>query len=66
MSWTTATRGSALWTVRWRDGTVTFMLAYLADAERPWSDIPGVAVIGGVIGIVIVVAAIRAMMKKGK
>jgi hypothetical protein len=42
---------------------VTYMLAQLATPERPWSEIPGVAVIGGIIGIVIVIAAIRAMMK---
>jgi hypothetical protein len=42
------------------------MLMQLAAAERPWTDIPGVAFVGGAIGIVIVVAAIRAMFKKGK
>jgi hypothetical protein len=43
------------------------MLGVLAEAApRPWTDIPGVAVVGGAIGIVIVIAAIRAMLKKGK
>jgi hypothetical protein len=35
-----------------------------AAAPRPWSDIPGVAVVGGVIGIVIVIAAIREMIRR--
>jgi hypothetical protein len=43
------------------------MLAHLAEnAPRPWTDIPGVAFVGGAVGIVIVIAAIRAMFKKGK
>jgi hypothetical protein len=43
------------------------MLVLLAEAApRPWTDIPGVAVVGGAVGIVIVIAAIRAMLKKGK
>jgi hypothetical protein len=43
------------------------MLEVLAQsAPRPWTDIPGVAVFGGVVGIIIVIAAIRAMFKKGK
>ena len=43
---------------------MTGMLGGLAASERSWSDIPGVAIIGGIIGIVIVIAAIRAMVKK--
>lgn len=55
------------WTRYIEDGTVATMLAYLAQAApRPWTDIPGVAIVGGAIGIIIVVAAIRAMTKKGK
>jgi hypothetical protein len=41
------------------------MLAPLADAAtRPWTDIPAVAFVGGAIGIVIVIAAIREILKK--
>jgi hypothetical protein len=43
------------------------MLVHLAgSAPRPWTDIPGVAVVGGTIGIVVIIAAIRAMIKKDK
>ena len=41
------------------------MLDQLAQAApRPWTDIPGVAVVGGVIGIIIVIAAIREMLRR--
>ena len=43
---------------------MTGMLAELAAPERPWTDIPAVGWIGGVIGIVIIWAAIRALVKK--
>jgi hypothetical protein len=33
-------------------------------AERDWTQIPGVQVVGGVIGILLVIAAIRAMFGK--
>jgi hypothetical protein len=37
------------------------------SAPRPWSDIPGVAWVGGIIGVVLLAAAIRAMFsKRGK
>jgi hypothetical protein len=46
-----------------RDATVAGMLALTAvDVPRPWTGIPGVAVVGGAIGIVIIIAAIRAML----
>lgn len=46
---------------------MTSMLEVLAQAApRPWTDIPGVALVGGAVGIAIVIAAIRAMFKKGK
>ena len=34
------------------------------DDPRPWEEIPGVGLIGIIIGLVIVVAAIRYMVKK--
>lgn len=39
------------------------MLAILA-ADRPWSDIPGVGIVGGIIGIMIIIVAIRHMFRK--
>jgi hypothetical protein len=30
-------------------------------AERSWTDVPGVRVVGAVLGILLIVAAIRAM-----
>jgi hypothetical protein len=44
------------------------MLTRLAEsAPRPWDEIPGVAWVGVIIGVVLIVAAIRAMFgKKGK
>lgn len=40
------------------------MLSVVAAERREWADIPGVWVIGLVIGVVIVVAAIRYMFRK--
>jgi hypothetical protein len=41
------------------------MLTPLASsAPIPWNDIPGVAVVGGVVGIVIIIAAIREMLRR--
>ena len=37
--------------------------AFLA-ADRAWTDIPGVRILGGVLGILLVLAAIRAMFRK--
>jgi hypothetical protein len=37
------------------------MLAKLAGEVRPWDEIPGVALVGIVIGLVLLVAAIRFM-----
>jgi hypothetical protein len=34
------------------------------DSPRPWEDIPGVVLIGIVIGVVFLIAAIRAMFGK--
>jgi hypothetical protein len=39
------------------------MLAILA-ADRPWSEIPGVGLVGGILGIMIIIVAIRYMFKK--
>jgi hypothetical protein len=39
----------------------------LAEEVRPWEDIPGAVLVGVVIGVVLLWAAIRAMFgKKGK
>ena len=40
------------------------VLNIVAAEERAWTDIPGVWVIGLIIGVVIVAAAIRHMIKK--
>jgi hypothetical protein len=40
------------------------MEAILA-ADRNWADIPGVGVVGGILGILLIVAAIRYMFKGG-
>jgi hypothetical protein len=37
--------------------------AFLA-ADRAWTDIPGVRILGAVLGILLVLAAIRAMFKR--
>jgi hypothetical protein len=44
------------------------MLTRLAEsAPRPWNEIPGVAWVGVIIGVVFLIAAIRWMFgKKGK
>jgi hypothetical protein len=39
---------------------------FAAAATRPWSDIPGVVLIGVVVGIVFLIAAIRGMFGKKK
>jgi hypothetical protein len=39
----------------------------LAEEVRPWEDIPGAVLVGVAVGVVLLVAAIRAMFgKKGK
>lgn len=40
------------------------LLATVIAADRAWTDIPGVRLFGAIVGIVIVVAAIRAMFRK--
>lgn len=42
------------------------LLAVAGDDPRPWDQIPGVSLLGIVIGLVIVVAAIRYMIGKKK
>ena len=37
------------------------MVIALRAADRDWADIPGVRIVGAVIGILLLVAAIRAM-----
>jgi hypothetical protein len=37
------------------------LLDVLSAAERPWTEIPAVRLVGAVLGILLVVAAIRAM-----
>jgi hypothetical protein len=39
---------------------------FLVAEPRPWSDIPGVQIIGVIVGLVILWAAIRAMFGKKK
>jgi hypothetical protein len=36
----------------------------LLAADRAWTDIPGVRILGAVLGILLVLAAIRAMFRK--
>jgi len=36
----------------------------LLAADRPWSDIPGVAIVGGLIGLVVIWLAIRYILGK--
>jgi hypothetical protein len=38
--------------------------ALVPDDPRPWSEIPGVALVGIGIGLVLIVAAIRYMLRK--
>jgi hypothetical protein len=38
----------------------------LAAEETSWHDIPGVQVVGAVLGILLLVAALRAMFGKGR
>jgi hypothetical protein len=35
-------------------------------ADRDWQDVPGVRVVGAILGILLIVAAIRAMFGKRK
>jgi hypothetical protein len=39
-------------------------LESIPDDPRPWDQIPGVGLVGIIIGLVIVVAAIRFMVRK--
>ncbi len=39
-------------------------MAAILAADRPWNEIPGVGVVGGIIGILIIVVAIRSMFRK--
>jgi hypothetical protein len=48
----------------WQSDRVLFALDSVPDDPRPWDQIPGVALVGIVIGLVIVVAAIRYMVNK--
>ena len=41
-----------------------FALEPIPDDPRPWDQIPGVGLIGIIIGLVIIVAAIRFMTRK--
>jgi hypothetical protein len=46
---------------------MTIHIGLLAEAApRPWSDIPGVVLIGVVVGIVFLIAAIRGMFGNNK
>jgi hypothetical protein len=61
-----STPGSAMLDLprrRWQSGGV-LLLEPVPDDPRPWDQIPGVGLVGIVIGLVIVVAAIRYMVKK--
>jgi hypothetical protein len=40
------------------------MLTLLAAEERPWADIPGAVLVGVAIGVVLLIAAVRAMFGK--
>jgi hypothetical protein len=40
------------------------VLLAVADDPRPWNEIPGVALVGIVIGLIVVWAAIRYMINK--
>ena len=40
------------------------MLSLLAAEERPWDEIPGVVLIGVIIGLTLLVAAIRSFIRK--
>jgi len=47
------------------DGTVSRVLTlFTQDAPRPWDDIPGVVILGAVLGVLLLWAAIRAMFGK--
>ena len=49
---------------RWQSDRVLYALDSVPDDPRPWDQIPGVALVGIVIGLVVVVAAIRYMINK--
>lgn len=62
----TIVRGAAWWTggrVGWESEGV-WAVESVPDDPRPWDQIPGVGLVGIVIGLVIVVAAIRYMVRK--
>lgn len=40
------------------------LLDTIPDDPRPWDEIPGVGLVGIVIGLVVLVAAIRYMVRK--
>jgi hypothetical protein len=42
---------------------VTVSLMPPLAADQPWTEIPGVRILGAVIGILLLVAAIRAMFR---
>ncbi|MEV7226075.1 MULTISPECIES: hypothetical protein [Polymorphospora] len=42
------------------------MTRILSAEETPWSEIPGVQLIGAILGILLLVAAIRALFGKGR
>jgi hypothetical protein len=42
------------------------MLTLLAAEPRPWTEIPFVVLTGGVLGVLLIIAAIRAMFGKKK
>ena len=39
-------------------------LLALVGAEQGWSEIPAVRIVGGILGLLLIVAAIRAMFRK--
>lgn len=41
------------------------VLDVLSAAERPWTEIPAVRLLGGVLGALLIIAAIRAMFGGG-
>jgi hypothetical protein len=57
--------GGRSWTAsqyEWHCGEVQTIVAQ--ESPRPWDEIPGVAVIGLIIGVVVIAAAIRYMINK--
>lgn len=43
---------------------MTLVLTLQAATERAWTDIPAVRIVGIIIGITLIIAAIRAMFAK--